>query len=91
MGSLTDAEEVREFLVGEGITGSRGVVSFCPVAVLLRSKLEGSFLHGIPPHVSVSTTQIRVRNELIDTPRPVRAFIRKFDAGEYPELIKEGW
>jgi hypothetical protein len=76
------ADEVAATLRAGSHTGTR-TCHGCPVAAYLRA-------HGVEV-VGVSTRTVTVRVNgvrlRISLPAPVRAFLRNFDGGRYPELL----
>jgi hypothetical protein len=74
------ADEVAEFLQGQGCMGIRGHPHLCPVAHYL-ARMHGEHC-AVASHIVVNETHRAV----VDTPPAVRDFIVRFDAGDYPEL-----
>lgn len=86
--------EIRELLVTAGAKGFRSAPELCPLASYLRATVGN-------PHVIVTGTSISYHDiekdvttddgktmgiSYVETSPSVRLFIRRFDAGECPEL-----
>ena len=78
-------KQIANTLKKSKILGRPGTTGRCPLALLLHAAYGGQFVVGqkyILHRVGKSTV------ERIPTPPNLAAFVRMFDAGEFPELIQ---
>ena len=65
--------------------GRCGIANACPIANALPGEVEvdqsGIFFYALPEGIVVE-------NETVDLPGYVAEFVRRFDAGMYPDLIE---
>lgn len=84
--------EVAARLADDGIRGVPGSTDSCAIAVYLHAVL-GADDRVRDIHVSNGWVTVSRRwgpGVLASQPNPVRAFIRMFDAGLFPELVRSG-
>ena len=73
-----DAETVATVLRAQGCVGTPFESMACPVAVYLQRA-------GVD-HRGVGAHYVLVGRQIVTVPRPVEAFIDRFDDGAYPDL-----
>ncbi len=81
-------EEIVALLSKEGIKGITGKACRCPIAELLFRK----GFHGVGVGTYTANCDFDPRLDKLDTatlPQAVVSFIKSFDGGKYPELIKQ--
>lgn len=80
LAAFHSASDIKDFLVSEKIFARQAHPNHCAIAAYLH---RGS---GQPVHVSSRSTAICGWNSFFNHTTAMRAFIRNFDEGEYPEL-----
>lgn len=79
-------EAINEYLCKAGIKGYRGLPSVCPIARFIRSKFN--------PWLVIVATDCSIAHRHCEDyvrlrmPGPVRAFIMRFDGGDFPGLCE---
>lgn len=82
------ADGIARFLEKQGYKGHQGRPSTCPIAMYIKDNLENKIFR----FVSVSSNICFVNNSdewiVCETTEAELEFIRKFDMGAYPKLLK---
>lgn len=91
LGQLSD-NDIAAYLKVHGITGVRGSTASCPLAEYI-SKETGLNVRvasyvWVPFNEGCPALSRGTKQEVM-TPESMRAFISKFDAGKWPELMRE--
>src|SRR3954470_10484866 len=81
---LGSADRIAAYLARKGVKGKRGRPAWCAIAVYLSDR------SGTPVGVNREYIDLLVacRTVKISSPEPLREFVRKFDHGDYPGLVK---
>lgn len=77
-------EEIAETLKSKGIKGLRKKPCWCPISMVIWDEFR------VRSSVRDIYIWINASDFSIDTPKPIRDFIRKFDSGEFEELRAQG-
>lgn len=80
------ADEVADFLRGQGVTGARNYMGLCPVSRYLQQAL-GHWL--LVSRTSVFSYQADPDERWTPLPMAVYDFIHRFDRREYGDLVSE--
>jgi hypothetical protein len=76
-------DDIAAMVKRRGIKGRAGTTYGCPFAMLLNGAHTGAYIIGRKYIVRRSGANI----EKVHTPANIKAFVRKFDLAQYPELI----
>jgi hypothetical protein len=79
---------IAAYLIGQECRGQQRQTDCCPIANYLRGTGGFDDIDVDPSAVTVWTGDA-VR-ERADTPEHIAAFIRRFDRGEWPDLVADG-
>lgn len=85
---LGSAERIADFFAAEGVTGVRGRVFACPIATYLHRETRRRRMASVTCHWVHAEGDEDSNIRIWDT--PVGEFVANFDAGDYPQLEKEG-
>jgi hypothetical protein len=92
--SFSSADELRDYLVSEGIKGVRYKSLDCPIARLVNRGRRGPYVYKVAPRWIVVHTKKDPNGSVVKDirlPHVVTEFIVNFDSmGRYPELREEG-
>jgi hypothetical protein len=83
--ALGSANQIAQFLSGEGITGVRTLLNSCPIANYLKRETGAEKVR-----VNGFWAENEERLTMYRDGTPIPAFIARFDAGLYPELERAG-
>lgn len=84
------AEEIRSFLASEGIMGIPEEGYDCPLARFFTKKVPGCYISVDGSYVEVEDSDFRTVTGVELDKKSLNTFVRKFDRGQYPELIDQG-
>lgn len=78
--------KIKELLEQEGVTGRRGSVGVCPLALYLKRHWGGYWAVG---RNLVICKRGPGDEEYAPSPKQVRLFVESFDEGMYPSLVRK--
>jgi len=76
-------DDIADMVRKRGIKGRAGTTYGCPFAMMLNGAFTGNYIIGRKYIVRRSGNVI----DKVHTPANIKAMVRKFDLGHYPELI----
>lgn len=81
-------EDVYRNLAAGGHSGVPSFADLCPVAHYLRSVLSDQYQYSVFVSTVVSDGRSTQHHVIVPTPGPVFGFVRRFDDGEFADLVR---
>lgn len=85
---MKTSREIARFLESEGVRGVKKIPQICAISVWLTDKVSGITVDTRYSRVTVRELRGLEQFRILSTPA-MNTFLRAFDRGQYPKLVKE--